>query len=105
MTDRLPVPGEEGWQVHNHKKRLWVDAEVLMGPIYSEIEYCNATGRMPSMNVTEDKFPIYRIRVDGNFYCTARTNMRRKPEQHDDQAADESFHNLIEKLNQESVSA
>lgn len=88
---RLPKVGELGWQAKT-KSRGWVDVDILAGPFYSPKEYEQEMRMQPEGIDGDEIFPIFNIRSPqvGEGW-SGMENLRRKPEQKDNQACDASF--------------
>lgn len=90
MTDRLPIPGEEGWQALCSDDN-WHDCEIKDGPFYNRQEFKHATGY--SLRVVEHRFHEAVFFIEGELGLGGAhlSDLRRKPEQRDNKAADEDF--------------
>ena len=83
---RIPQVGESGWQVVGDlrlPKGKWFDCEVT-----ALVDGINADG----------KFANVRLRVGRRKFYTGHELLRRKPQQTDTQAADESFQRDLKQM-------
>lgn len=99
MTDRLPVPGEDGWQANSIQG--WVDIQITEGPYHEG----DAIPERPGLRVAYEKiksyhYPLYRVitHQHGVVGLIPFRNMRRRPEQSDNQVTGTSYQQLIDEL-------
>jgi len=89
---RIPQVGESGWQVSHSQTGEWFGCEIVCkGAFYMALcpADCDFTIAIPGHESTTNP--------DG-YYSAALKDLRRKPQQTDTQAADESFQRDLKQM-------